>query len=479
MNRKHIVFSTALLFGTGLWAQETKTYRETFTVSNSTILEINTSHTDIEFETWDKDQVEIVATVTLQEATQEEAKDYFKNDAFKILGNSRKIEVSTVGRNSWNYDLGGPDLDFHFDVEPLFLDLEIPDLPELAVIPELAEMPPLPPMNFKSFDYETYKKEGNDYLEEWGESFTEGFDEEYKEKMREWGKRVEERAKAWEERNAKRLEERERVMEERAQKMQERVKEMEERAKEMEERAREKVTARAKASNGDTTYFYEYEYDNAPNVFFISSKGENKKYKVKKTIIIKMPKSVKLKMNVKHGEVKLAGSATNINASLRYASLLASTIDGENTEIKASYSPIMVQKWNVGQLKADYSEKVNLKEVGELKLNAVSSNITIETLRDRAFVTNHLGTLVIKNVNTSFSDVDVNVQNGEVFCKVPSTPVTLYLNGTQSNISYPPDFTMEKNVIFDNVIYKGFKDQENSGKLITINSKYSEVVLEE
>ena len=115
----------------------------------------------------------------------------------------------------------------------------------------------------------------------------------------------------------------------------------------------------------------------SPNVFYFSSDGKHKEYKVKKRIIIKMPKYIKLNMNVRHGEVKLAENTKNINASLSYASLLASTIEGVNTDIRVSYSPVVVQNWNYGRLRADYSDKVNLKEVKELRLNSVSSNVVI------------------------------------------------------------------------------------------------------
>jgi len=480
MNRKHIVFSVALLFGVGAWAQESKTYKETFTVGDETVLDINTTHTDIEFKTWNNDQVEIIATVTLEEATKEEAEKYFENDPFTIMGNSKEIKVTTRGRNSWDFPFSSSDFDFHFDMEPLFMDLEIPDLPELAAIPELAVMPPLPPMTFKSFDYERYKDEGKAYFEEWAEGFQEGFDEDYQEKMKEWGKRVEEKAKAWEERNAKRLEEREKRLEERAGELEKRA---EERAKMAEERAKmaeERRMARIKARGGEAHgLFYSDDDNDGPSIFYFSSDGDGKKYKVKKTIRVKMPKSVKLKMNVKHGEVKLAAATKNIRASLRYASLLAATIEGENTNISASYSPIVVQNWSLGQLKADYSDDVSLKQVGELRLNSVSSNVSIDKLNGKAFVTNNLGKLFINEIAADFSDLDVSVQNGEVTCKIPNTPVSFYLNGTRSTIAYPSDLVMERTKNFDNVIHKGFKKKDKSGKLITINSKYSEVVLKE
>ena len=50
----------ALMVSIGLGAQtKSKTYKETFNVGDDAVLEINTSHADVEFETWDKNQVEI------------------------------------------------------------------------------------------------------------------------------------------------------------------------------------------------------------------------------------------------------------------------------------------------------------------------------------------------------------------------------------------------------------------------------------
>lgn len=480
MNRKPLLFSLALAlltFGTGFSQEKTKTYKEVFNVGEDAVLELNTSHADIEFETWDRDQVEIVATVTLEGASDEEADDYFASNPFKMVGNSREIEVSTSDRNSWNFVVGDMDFDFNFDVEPFFLDIEIPDLPELMVIPEMPILPPMPPIPHTGFDYGRYKEEGESYLREWKEEFEEGFGEEYKERMEEWGKIVEERAKAWKERNAERLEERERRWEERAEEMEKRREEMERRREEIERKREEAREERERIV--EKRSFRISRDDDQPNIFYYSSDGENKKYKVKKSIKIKMPKSVRLKMNVKHGEVKLAATTRDINASLRYASLLASTIEGNNTRINASYSPVVVTRWNYGQLKTDYSERVNLKEVGELRLNSVSSNIIIDKLNSKAFVTANLGKLAINAINPGFSDVEVFVKNGEVMCKVPDTPVSFYLNGTKSTIDYPADVQMNRLKEFDNVILKGFKVKDNSGKVITINSKYSDVVLKE
>ncbi len=468
MNRNQQILSKLLvviLLATGtLNAQKnTKTYKETFNVGDDAVLELNTTHTDIEFETWDKNQVEIVATVELEDASEEEINDYFKEDPVRIVGNSKSISVSTARTSLWSSNF-----DYHVvgdvisDIEPLFLDIEIPELEELAEIPELFTSPPLPPIHFSEFDHEAYKKDGEKYLKKWTKQFRKDFDGEYREKLEAWGKQYEDLAKEREDRIAKRA----KAWEKRA----------EERTEQAKKRA-EKLEKRYKVYSGNS--FFSRDGDDESNVFYLFSDGKSKKQKVKKTIKIKMPKSTRLKMNVKHGEVKLAATTKNLNASLRYVSLLASTIEGDLTTIEAAYSPVVVQRWNYGQLKADYADHINLKEVDELRLDATSSNISIDRLNNRAIVRNNLGELVIHQVSNSFSDLDVEVQNGEFRCTLPKTATSFYLNGTKSSFSYPSKLQMEKTTHFNKEICKGYLTNANSGKRITVNSKYSTVVLTE
>src|SRR5690606_38744854 len=140
-----------------------------------------------------------------------------------------------------------------------------------------------------------------------------------------------------------------------------------------------------------------------PNVYYFSSRGENKAYKVKKRITVKMPKYLKLNMNIRHGEVKLAANTKNINANLIYSSLLASTIEGNLTDIQASYSPISVQHWDYGKLSTDYSDRVNLQVVGALDLNSNASEVVIGRLVDRAKLQNRFGSLSIEAVSDGFA----------------------------------------------------------------------------
>jgi len=168
-----------------------------------------------------------------------------------------------------------------------------------------------------------------------------------------------------------------------------------------------------------------------PNVYYFSEKGKKKNYKIKKAIKIKMPKTTRLQLNVRHGEVKLAEHTKNMNANLSYTSLHATTISGDQTKIVASYSPVTVKKWNYGQLETDYSDKVRLNEVQNLRLSANSSDV--------------------------------------VSYKV-------YVEGKHSKLTTPNELTLERIKNYDRIIHKGYHKDRDNDRLIVIKSNYSEVL---
>lgn len=475
--------------------KETKTYSESFKVGNDAVIDINTSHADIEFETWDKNEVVIEAIVELEGATKEEAADYFKKGGIKILGNSKIIEISTKAENSFSFGDSFSDMDIIVndfvieipefpELEPLFLDLEIPDLPDF---PEMMELPPIPSFSGHNFDYKAYKKDGEKYLKKWKKEFAESFDEDYKQRMIEWSERMEERSKAWKERKEERKESMKQRMEEHQERMEEKKAQLMERQKERQEVQKERLEALKDSRKAllerstDSSRFIYIDRDNlynGPSIFFGSSHGGNKKYKVKKTIKIKMPKSTKLKMNVRHGEVKLAENTFNMKATLSYARLLATNIDGERTNIVASYSPVSVQSWDNGSLNTNFSEKVALKDVKYLRLSANSSDVTIERLLKSAQIKNNLGALRINGVAKNFKDLDISVQHGELNFELPTTPYTIYVNGTSSKLTSPSYLVWDKTESHSNTVQKSYHINRNAESSIIINSAYSNVVLQ-
>ncbi|WP_299531161.1 hypothetical protein [Ulvibacterium sp.] len=486
MNKsKRIRFNTlGLLLCCGLVGvsaqKHTETYNETFGVNENTVLELNTSHADIEFETWDKDQIGIEAVVTLEGATEEEAQRYFKRDPIAIMGNSKRIEISTNSGNSWSFE---PSFSFAFDIPELdaFI-VDIPEIPELPELAELPEFPALPVVPFHDFDYEAYKEDGEKYLKKWQKEFGKYFDEEYRDRMEEWAERMEARSAEREKRHQERMEERERA---RAERSKAREAAREERLERMEE-AREKRKAAMKAQKAGGFIYHDSVYtfisgegpERLPNTFYFQSDGEHKNYKVKKTIKIKMPKNTKIKMNVRHGEVKLAENTKNINATLSHAHLWASTIDGDQTDIRVSYSPVIVQKWKYGQLQTDYSENVDLREVLNLRLSATSSDVSIDHLLRSAFIKSDLGPLHINTVSENFKELDVTLQNAELICNLPSTAYAIYINGTNSRVDCPDQLKLDRKKNRDTEIVKGYHLDENNRASIVIHSKYSNVLLD-
>ncbi len=494
---KRVLFKSPILLlcviGTVVYGQkETKTYKEVFNTTPETVLDINTSNTDIEFETWSQDQIEIVATITLEGATKEEAAAYFEREAFDIQGNSKKVRVSTKNANTFffNNQVSMFD-DLHFEHEPLFpsglemdsLFLALPSIDSQNLFFDFSmmhEMPPMPPMPKQNFDYQAFKEDGEKYLKKWQKEFSKGFNKEYEKELEEWSKRMEKQAKAMEEkrkeREAQRAERQEKLEKRRAEQNERRL-EVREKVAAARERAREQ-RREARSQNNTRSIWISRGDNDESNIFYFPKDGTNKNYKVKKTLKIKMPKGLKIEMDVRHGEVTLAENTKNINANLSYSNLRAFTIDGKETTIVASYSPVAVQKWNYGQLQADYSDQVALEEVKNLRLIATSSDVTINRLVDKLYVKSKYGPLKINDIGKNFSDIDISLQNSELLCETPSTPFTIYVNGTSSKFDCPAELHLVRTKNHNTVVQKGYHISKANGGSIVINSKYSDVIFD-
>ncbi len=476
------------LISIGVYGQkQTKTFKERFNITGEAVLDIDTSHADIEFETWNQDEILVEATIELDGVSDEEAEDYFKNDNIEIVGNSKKVTITTGAENSWlfRHSVDGLDnFDFRFeypvipDMDSLSFDLAV--IPEIPDFPELFEVPPMPPMPMAEFDYDAFKKDGKKYLEEWKEEFSKSFDKDYEKKLDEWSKRMAESRAEREEKRALLMEKRQKDradLLEKREKMHQKRAEMHEKTRALLEESREKQEHARMRLNG--IIIDRDSLRGSPNMFYFSNGAEKRKYKVKKTIKVKLPKSVKIKMNVRHGEVKLAENTKNLNAKLSYATLLASTIDGDATNISASYSPVSVQKWNYGQLKASYSDRIDLKEVLDLRLSATSSDVVIDRLVKSAYIKNDLGPLRINTVGKDFKTLDVSLQNAEMDCEMPSSSFIVYINGVSSKFTGPASLKLERTKNSNSLVQKGYYLTNNTDRSITINSKYSDVVLKE
>jgi len=345
----------------------------------------------------------------------------------------------------------------------------VPEIASFVVsVPEIApfpEMPPLPQTEAFIFDYEEYQKDGDKYMKKWQKNFEKSFDKKHQKRLEEWAERMEEKGEAMEKKMEAYNERRELLLEKRHEKMEQREERLQERREQVQEQREERRIVIQ--SN-----------ENSPNIFYYANEGEQKNFKIKKTIKISLPKSTRIKMDVRHGEVKLAENTKNLNANLSHSSLWAVTIDGEETTISASYTPVSVQKWNYGQLSTSYSEEISLSEVVQLQLQATSSDVTINKLFKNAFIKNDFGAVQVLEFGNDFNELDISVKNGELNVAVPKVDTSIYVKGNSSTLKLPAGLRMIETKNGNTTIHKGHHLKANSNRSIVITSDYSEVVLQ-
>ena len=439
--------------------KQIKTFKEVFNVDKDAVLDLNTNNADIEFDTWNKDVIQIEATIEVEGMSKEEAEKYFTRNQMDILGNSKKVTVSTGGNSSKFYSktntfVNSRPIHFNssnfpmrmsYNLDSIQFDVDNMERDTIVISSLLSDKD----FKFVDFDYKEYEKNGKEYILKWQENFQKNMGVKNEEEIRKWVARIQEKSEL--------IRRKAKIMTEKHKAMAERIK--------------------SKAIKLDTIHFNTNTFYSNPNTFYISLDGEAKNLKVKKTIKIKMPKSATIKMDVRHGNVKLAENTTNINANLSYASLLATTINGDKTYVNASYSPVSVTNWNVGQLKTSYAKNVDLKQVKELTLSAVSSNIEIENLLKSAFIKNDFGNVRIKSISSNFEDLDITITSGELEAVLPKSSYSIYLKGKSSNLSLPTALSLTKTTNQNITVHKGYSISKNTSKSINIDASYSDVVL--
>lgn len=185
-----------LVFGiVQLNAQKSKTHKEEFKVAKDVVIDIDTRHSDIEIETWNKNKVVIEACMTIdgKDISDEKREDLFKKWDFEAVGNSGKVKVksrtnSLIDLNEFDFDT--PNYAIYTD------DLVDFSLGSLDVLDSMDfVMPPLPvdpfgsesdimyfdgdsfeintdfdfkPVILTEFDFDAYKKDKG-YLKKWKE----------------------------------------------------------------------------------------------------------------------------------------------------------------------------------------------------------------------------------------------------------------------------------------------------------------------
>ncbi|MEZ4803730.1 MAG: hypothetical protein R2797_13235 [Gelidibacter sp.] len=479
-------------------------------------INLNTSHTNIEVDTWNKDLVEVEAYIEGEKMSKEDLEKELKNWNITLNGSGDEVTIESKGiGNSWNVVGGDYDFDFNFDTDAMReLEFElaplpdmppipgIPALPEMPVFPEMPGMPVMPPMpelpelpkgiGAVNFDYDAYKKDGEKYLEKWSKEFEDAYGKEYKEKMKAWGrefgktdfKEYSKKMEEWGEKFGKEYGEKfgkdyEKKMEEWGKKFEETWgKEYEKKmeawgekyGKQMEERA-QAMEARQEAMRDRQDHMRDRQEHLAERRAEIAKRIEEKvNTKVKKTIKIKMPKKAKLNMNVRHGELKFASVLYNVRGDISHSALTATNIDGSKTSINVSYSPVLITNWNLGELKLNFVDNAQIANVNRLVLSSNSSNIDINSLAGNAVIDGSFGELAVNTILPTFNNLNIVLENSEAFVMLPKTDYNLQYKGSRSKLKHPKNKTITASTFSTGDM--------TSGKTIVVNAKFSEVTMQ-
>ncbi|PHS62097.1 MAG: hypothetical protein COB12_11260 [Flavobacterium sp.] len=435
---------------------------ETFNASEDMTVEVNATYTNIIFKTWNKNKVEITAFIDDDSLTEAEKQEYLNSWNFNVLGNSKKVVITSNSSSSSNYDYSNnfDDININMDfLGPLLESIEVPDMSNMTEI--IMES-----VGNIDFDFEEFQENEEEYLEKFEREMEQNFGPEFEAKMEAWGEQFgkdmeenfgpefEERMEAWGEKFGDDME---KWGEEFGKQFEDNYgKDLERQIKEMEMEA-EQMGEKYKGKN----------------------KYKGKLQKVKKTIIIKMPKNTKTEVNVRHGELKMA-NAYNLKATLNYSPFTVDNIDGGLTLINAAYAPVIVNNWNQGSMNVNYVEECSINNVKSINLEAVSSNVLIGFIEKSAILSGSIGDLKINKISDNFSNLDIVLENTDAVIKLPNTSYSFYYNGKKTQLEIPTSVNLQlnKTVNGDRILQKGYHLSNTPDKNINIRALYSSVIVQ-
>jgi hypothetical protein len=446
-----------------------KKYVESFNVNDNVEVSVNTSFTNVIFETWNKNKVEVEAFIEGDKLSESEKEQQMKNWKLDVTGNSKKVSINSNVSNQSFAMTDMPSMDF---IGPLMEDMVLPMIQNIKVPPLPEEL--LENIGNIQFDYEAFKKDEKGYMkkfeaqmdkkfgkdfekrmEEWGKSFENSWDEKradsigdaYGKKMEAWGENFGKRMEAW--------------GEEYGSKMEAWANELE---KNIEKDGGNYSKTVTKSPNGTS--------------IIIQANGSNAtSSNAKRTIIIRMPKNAKTDVNIRHGVLKMA-DANNVKANLNYTPFTANSIDGGQSLINAAYAPVTVTVWKQGVLNVKFVDNCSIENVQNINLQANSSDVRIGNITNQAFLSGSFGDLRIDKVADSFETLDIRLENTDARVKVPVGAFSFYFTGNKSTLKYPKSLQLKESKSADRVLVKGFNQNNSTNKTITINSNYSNVSLQ-
>ncbi|RRO23186.1 hypothetical protein [Flavobacteriaceae bacterium 14752] len=411
-----IKFSLCVCIAISSYAQTSKTYTESFNVNKDVQVSLKANNAEIIVETWNKNRVDVEATISVDVEDEKLANEILEHFKFEALGNSTKVEIRAgmklrefiKGKHKFIADDGV--------VEILTEDIRGSGAP-------IPPVPPLPNMDFDiQFDMDRFNEDGKAYILKFQKEIRETMkDSNFKKRMRKWQNDF------------------------------------------------------AEGFNNDSdsikVFTYKFNKDIKPRIKFLRNHLDFDNNKIKKKIIIKMPKDAKLDLDVKRSELKIT-SLYQIDANLNYSGLKIDELTGENSTVSAIYSGVNITKANGLNLNLKYAKKVNIGEVNQLISTSKTSNLVIDLVNQKAIIEGSFGDLVINDISKDFTLIDINLKNSKAKLNLPNVAYNFYINSKSSDVSLDSKIDYQISEAFDSKIYQN-KNSQKTSKVLNIKSDYS------
>ncbi len=393
--------------------KQDKTFKETFNVNKDVVVEINASHNDIEVTTWNKNQVQVEATIVVEGLTKEEAAKYLKNYKFEALGNSKRVVITSKGSSFYglndNFVIFNND-DFHFPdvvIPDMKFDFDFPAV-ETIVIPEVDLEYVFKGLEDMEFDFDKYSKDGKNYFFQWKDSARNISIKSKKEwekfkkskEYKEWKKEMAKNAKKIRKDLEKARADMKAINKDAIAKA---IKEAKIAVSKVDKEMIHKELARVKEMMGKVKENYIFGSDGDVII-------NDKKVKVTKKIIIRVPKGATFDLNTRHCKVKLPNT-TAASGKSSYGTFSATGLLGGNLDIY--YAPVSIQTLKNTELSLHNVTDATIASVANATLSSSSGELNIEEIFSDVNLESSFGELTISKLNNSVSDFNLTLRQSD------------------------------------------------------------------
>ena len=456
---------------------------ESFNVDEDVLIDLNTKRTQVIFETWNRDEVEVKAKITSDELSEEELKNLSEAWQLDVMGNSRKISIASNGN-----DAGFGNLTIKGNAISSVNKEMIQPLMENMIGPFLQQMSnhPLPPEMMESlsslkFDYAAYQDEGEAYVERYEKQVENKFGKNFEKAMEKWGKNFEKDAEVW----AEQLERKMKAMEKSGE-MQKHQRAVDQQMQEWGESFGKQMEAWASQFGGGDQGNMTKTVTTTPNgqrvIVHYSNSGNmpksiNTEEKVKRLLVIKIPKQARIQLNVRYGKLSLEDEVNNVKGSIAHADFSAKSIQGKDTHLSIAYSPIEIENWGHGSLQMSYVKDCQINNAKSIKLSSNASDVVIDELEETGIISGSFGELTIQNTGKNFKRLDISLENSDLVLQLPDSSFNFTYNGSRSEVKYPEKLKANVMDSYGNQLINGYHKSRNTDSSININARFSDVLI--